>query len=278
LPKADPFSPSGRISDYSRIAARYDDTRDLPHDQLAICYDRLIEAGIIPRTGRILDAGCGTGQVSLRLAAIGYQVVGIDVSAAMVSRAQAKVRPGWRANYIVGDARDIRADDSHFDAVVVSKLLQHVEDWQRVCCELIRVVRPGACIIQINDRGAFGNAVRRNFSRRADERGYTGRYLGLNPHADGEGELTAFMQSKGCRPVIVDMSDLSWDLPISYGEALNRIQDKLFAEFWYLPDPVYQELLAATREWVEAQPQGTATIQHLKPYLSVQIFRTPTLL
>ena len=273
-PASGPSPAQGRISDFSRIASRYDATRELPQDKLAVCYSRLIQAGVIPNSGKILDAGCGTGQASLPLAALGYQVLGVDISRDMASLAQSKVRPEWRADYIVGDVRGLQAQDRSFDVVVVSKLFQHVQDWQKVCCELIRVARRAACIIQVNERGAFGNAVRRYFSQKADELGLKGRYAGLSPHSDGEGELMAFMQSQGCQTVAVDMSDLRWDSCVSYGEALSRIQEGLFAEFWHLPKSVYQAVLASTQAWVDAQPQGADTVQHLRPYLDVKIFRT----
>jgi 2-polyprenyl-3-methyl-5-hydroxy-6-metoxy-1,4-benzoquinol methylase len=64
-------------SDYSRIASKYDAARDLPEAKLLACYARLAEQNLFPPTGKILDAGCGTGQVSLPLAANGYNVHGI---------------------------------------------------------------------------------------------------------------------------------------------------------------------------------------------------------
>lgn len=275
-PPASGRSPGqGRISDFSHIARRYDSTRNLPDDRLAACYHRLTQAGIIPDSGRILDAGCGTGQASLPLAALGHQVLGIDISGDMTALAQSKVHPTWRAAYIVGDVRRIQAEDRSFDAAVVSKLFQHVQDWQLVCRELIRVTRAGAHIIQVNERGAFGNEVRRYFSQKADELGFKQRYAGLSPHSDGDGALAAFMRSQGCQPAALDMSDLRWDTSISYGEALNRIRERLFAEFWHLPECAYQAALAATQAWVDAQPHGADTVQLLRPYLSVQAFRTP---
>jgi SAM-dependent methyltransferase len=43
-----------------------------------------------PATGPVLDAGCGTGRVSIELARRGYQTVGVDVDPALVERARAK--------------------------------------------------------------------------------------------------------------------------------------------------------------------------------------------
>jgi len=263
----------GLASDFSGIAARYDSTRDLPQEHLLACYARLVEHGVLPARGVVLDAGCGTGQLSLPLAAQGYDVHGIDIAAEMIAIAQAKVQSEWHANYTVGDVRDIALDTHSIDAIVVSKLFQHIEDWKDACRELIRVARPGACIIQINERGAFGNAVRRYFARRADELGHAGRYLGLNPHK--EAELRALMEVEGCMAIRFDASDLRWVTDISYGEALRRLQDWLYAEFWYLPDAVHRQLMTETSAWIEAQPEGRRTIERLSPYLVVEVFRTP---
>jgi len=263
----------GRVSDFSPIAARYDATRDLPERFLLACYDRLLERGLFPERGRVLDAGCGTGQVSLPLAARGYEIRGFDISAAMVGIAGAKLSPEWRASYRVGDVRRIPEPDASFDAAVVSKLFQHIEDWQKACRELIRVVRPGSPIVQINERGFFGNAVRRYFSKRADELGFTSRFLGLKPSSGAE--ASAFMRAEGCEVIPVDMADLRWRSPISHGEALDRIRDKLHAEFWYLPADIHGRLISDTIAWVDAQPQGRKTVEEQRPYLQVEVFRTP---
>src|ERR1051326_7416351 len=159
----------GLSSDFSAIASRYDATRDIPERCPLACYDRLIERG--PFSAQRLDFGCGlrhwTGVATS--GGTGLSGHGIDISEEMIKLAQRKVRVGWRARYVVGDVRDIAANDGSIDAVVVSKLFQHIQDWKEACRELIRVVRAGSNIVQINERGAFGNSVRRYFSKRADQ-------------------------------------------------------------------------------------------------------------
>ena len=265
----------GSSSDFSPIASHYDATRDLPRPILQACYDRLIEYRLLPAHGRVLDAGCGTGQVSLPLAERGYEVVGIDISAEMIKLARFKLGAAGRARYYVGDVRHPPFAEATFDAAVVSKLFQHVENWQRACRQLIRVLRPGSHLIQINERGAFGNSVRLFFSKQADELGCAARYLGVDPHS--RTEIMAFMASQGCDIIPIEMPDLRWQTSITYGEAINRINDRLYAEFWYLPSDIHERLIKDTIAWIEAQPNGRDTVDHLTPRLAVEVFRTPAL-
>lgn len=259
----------GPTSDFSPIASRYDATREVPQQCLQACYERLLRESLLPAQGVILDAGCGTGEISLPLARMGYDVHGIDVSSAMISIARTKCQPGWRARYVVADVRAIPEIDHSIDAVVVSKLFQHVHDWQTACRELVRVLKPGACIFQLNERGAFGNLVRMFFARRADGLGHTERFIGVRDKS----HLTECLTGLGCRPVSFDTTDLKWQKKITYGDAFDQLQERLFAEFWYLPADVYQQLLAETARWVEAQPAGRETVEHMTPYLVTDVFR-----
>lgn len=49
---------------------------------------RLVDA-MVPRAARILDAGCGPGRVGGRLAALGHDVVGVDIDPALIAAAEA---------------------------------------------------------------------------------------------------------------------------------------------------------------------------------------------
>ena len=103
MPKID----TRKTSNFSPIADRYDATREIPSAQLGACYERLVRQGLLPVEGTIVDAGCGTGQISLTLAELGYEVRGYDVSATMVKIAQAKCRAEWKASYAVADVRSL---------------------------------------------------------------------------------------------------------------------------------------------------------------------------
>jgi SAM-dependent methyltransferase len=97
--------------------------------------------------GRALDAACGTGRHSQRLAELGHEVVGVDVTAAMVERARANVP---RATFIEADLRDVPHHDQDFDVVVCGLALAHLEDLGPPIAELGRVLRPaGRMVISV---------------------------------------------------------------------------------------------------------------------------------
>jgi SAM-dependent methyltransferase len=82
-------------------------------------YRRLPESGeaaliasLVPHRGSILDVGCGPGRIAGPLSALGFEVTGIDDSAAMIDALPAGVVG------IVADARSVRLD-RRFDAVLV---------------------------------------------------------------------------------------------------------------------------------------------------------------
>jgi SAM-dependent methyltransferase len=71
---------------------------------------------------RVLDAGCGTGRVAIELAARGYDVVGIDLDAAMLDAARAKAPElAWaQADLATLGIADLPGATAAFDAAVLA--------------------------------------------------------------------------------------------------------------------------------------------------------------
>jgi len=77
---------------------------------------RLEEAGEI--VGRVLDVGCGTGELSLYLAGRGHPVVGVDFAPTAVHRATEKATArGVVAEFRVASALDLGALEQRFDTI-----------------------------------------------------------------------------------------------------------------------------------------------------------------
>lgn len=95
------------------------------------------------RTGaRVLDVGCGVGQVVGRLTQAGYDAYGADVSEPNVQRAR-KVCP----NCQIYDGKRLPFPDKHFASVGAFNVLEHVEEPEAFIAELVRVAEPGGKIV-----------------------------------------------------------------------------------------------------------------------------------
>ncbi len=96
---------------------------------------------------RILDVGCGPGEVPEMLVARGADVVGVDLSLRMCELAAEKV-PG--AAFIPHDlAEGLPFEDGSFDASIALGCVEYVEDVEFACAELARVVRPGGVVLYV---------------------------------------------------------------------------------------------------------------------------------
>ncbi len=86
---------------------------------------------LIARTaldGRILDLGCGTGELALHLAARGQRVTGFDIAAVAIARAREKAAArGLAVDFRVADATQLAGSGERFETVFDSGLL-HVPD------------------------------------------------------------------------------------------------------------------------------------------------------
>jgi ubiquinone/menaquinone biosynthesis C-methylase UbiE len=136
---------------------------DVPDAQPAILARH--DAGEI--RGTVLDAGCGTGENALYLAAQGLDVWGVDVVLAAIGQARAKATarglPAGR--FLVHDALRLEELGLTFDTVVDSGLLHAFDDRERALyvASLQRVLRPGGLyhVLCFSDRQPGDEGPRR---------------------------------------------------------------------------------------------------------------------
>lgn len=106
--------------------------------------------------GRILEVGVGTG-ISLPDYSRDNRLVGIDISAPMLRKAQERVREQNLTNVdalAVMDAAHLALPDAVFDVVVAQYVITAVPDPEGTLNEFARVLRPGGEIVLVNHIGA----------------------------------------------------------------------------------------------------------------------------
>jgi SAM-dependent methyltransferase len=137
-------------------------TWDIGRPQPAVV--RLEEAGLI--AGSVLDAGCGTGENALYLAARGHEVVGVDLARRAIERASAKaVERGIGATFRVGDALRLGELGRTFDTAIDVGLFHTLADEDRIpyARSLHTAVVPGGrCFVLCwSERNPWGVGPRR---------------------------------------------------------------------------------------------------------------------
>jgi SAM-dependent methyltransferase len=102
---------------------------------------------------RVLDLGCGEGQIArLAVARGATTVVGVDRSAAQIREAS---RRGGGPAYVRGSATGLPLRSSWCDAVVACLVLEHVEDLDATLDEVARVLRPGGRFVVLVNHPLF---------------------------------------------------------------------------------------------------------------------------
>jgi ubiquinone/menaquinone biosynthesis C-methylase UbiE len=175
-------------------------------------WDRILDL-VIPASGSLdaLDCGCGTGFLSLELAARGHRVSGIDFAPAMLVEARRKAAAQrLSVRFEEGDAEQLPFAPGSFDMVISRHVLWTLPHPEAAIDEWLRVLRPGGRLAivdgaQYNDASA---PPQRENARTSAEYAAIGDQL---PFYGGrpQGEIEAVLRAHGLINVVGDpLADL----------------------------------------------------------------------
>jgi ubiquinone/menaquinone biosynthesis C-methylase UbiE len=179
-------------------------------------------AGIV-EADRVLDVGCGTGNLSFCLAQnLGIGTVrGLDFSSVYVDYAKRKNHDD-RIEFQVGDACALPFLDASFDHALSMLVLQFIPQADRAVREMRRVTRPGGTVAAAtwDTRGGFVSYrmffdTASMLSQQANER----RARAYTRPLSRPGELARVWSEAGMRDVVQDMLTIRMDF-------------QSFADFW----------------------------------------------
>ena len=91
---------------------------------------------------RVLDVGCGVGQVVARLKEAGFEAHGVDVSEPSIARARK-----FCENCIIYDGKRLPYLDNYFAAAGALNVLEHVDEPEAFIHDVVRVVAPGGKVV-----------------------------------------------------------------------------------------------------------------------------------
>ena len=141
-------------------------------------YDTLVAQAELADGLRVLEIGCGTGNVTVRAkrAHPGTDLTGLDPDPLALARAQRKARGLTGIRFERGFAQELPYTDGEFDRVLSSMMLHHLEEDVKAAAlaEVHRVLRPGGRL-HIVDIGGHTTV----------HHGLAARWTKKNPHVAG---------------------------------------------------------------------------------------------
>ena len=142
--------PSADVRTLFNHKARGWRSKYVPHGKLHSRVEQFTArlAELCPAPARILDLGCGTGEIAAALSQMGYPVTACDFAEEMMAVARRNyartpvdwvgLEPEWKA---------LPFADASFDGIVVSSVFEYLDDVPRVAAELSRVLRPEGVLL-----------------------------------------------------------------------------------------------------------------------------------
>ena len=143
---------------WDAAADRFDEQPDhgLPDGAVRGAWEALLQEVLPVPPARILDLGCGTGSVSVLLAALGHAVQGVDLAPRMLELAAAKARHrGVEVAFYEGDASRPPVEGP-FDVVLSRHVLWALPDVPAVLDRWTTLLAPGGLLVLVEGRWNTG--------------------------------------------------------------------------------------------------------------------------
>ena len=235
---------------FDRISPVYDETREpLSDEALNKAAARLAADGCIS----ILEAGVGTGRIAKPLSDRGFEIVGVDLSRGMLSKARAK----GLEMLVMGDANNLPFAEKRFDAAMMAHVLHLLENPQRTFDGLKRMARQEIVVfVRKRDGEARGSdrdgrVVREAFRRTAEEMGYA---LPRNSTSWRE-RFKREAQFLATHPP--DELVVLQDVPVTttVGERLATFEKRAFSYTMDVPDELFARVVERVRAEVDPGEQ-----------------------
>src|SRR5688572_3381607 len=226
---------------FDRAASIYDQTRPLPEPTATHGLQAILD--ITGPEAFILDAGTGTGRISIPLLKRGAKLVGCDLSMKMLMRLQEKFSS---AQLTQADAALLPFPANYFDALLTVHVMHLVGPWREALHEFRRVLKPGGAYLNIRTYEPVGISIREQIrdSWRSwiSARGIDVRHPGVQNRT----ELLQELQMMGAS--LMEVEAVRCTHTYTLAEELERYETRVYSDTWKIPDVIFEASVQELRE------------------------------
>lgn len=224
---------------FDRAASFYDQTRGMP----ASISDEVASLAIelIGQHACALEIGIGTGRIAKPLLACGVEVVGVDLSRAMMAHIQKDIPQAMLVN---GDVTRLPLASATCDAVIAVHILHLVSDWRVALAEARRVLKPeGVLLLGRNHHSPNEiGEMREHMHAFLEARGINSQRIGAI-----EEEVEAALAETHAQ--VEERQTRSWSTRVTLAQDIEGVEQRLWSNLWSVPDDALADAVAELRRY-----------------------------
>ncbi|MCJ7516246.1 MAG: methyltransferase domain-containing protein [Dehalococcoidia bacterium] len=222
--------------DYAGISKIYDIYRSYPDALIK----SIIELGKISRGKKILDLGCGTGNIAYQIkGTIDADLIGVDVSMDMLKVARSKSLVVVCSDI---DNQHLPFRDSSFDAVIGAYVIHQIKNLNFLLSECYRVLRDGVLVLLTSSHKQIEeqHPIIKNFFP-----SYVSIDKGRFPEID---RIDSLLESLGFKDIKHEEVTVS-NIPIN-DEYLQKVKNKYVSTYHLMPESEFEDGIARLEAFV----------------------------
>ena len=228
---------------FDRAAHIYDQTRLLPEPIVKYGIPAIVD--LMGPKARLLEVGAGTGRISIPLLERGMNLVGCDLSAAMLARFQEKFSPAPIAQ---ADAVFLPFANRQFDAVMTVHVLHLIPTWREALREFKRVLVPGGLYLNMRTwefaEISVAEQVRRFWRGWMAANGVEFVEPGVRDTAD------MFQELRSLGAEIGEVEAVRYPDMLNLREELEHFESRVYSDTWDIPEPLFGSSIKELRAWM----------------------------
>ena len=138
-------APVDYVAENSRSYLQYTEFNKSPvHRVRLACIISMLEKSVAPAGGKVLEVGCGTGNIAIPIASLGYEMTACDIHAPSIGEASGK-NPFPNLKFLCGSLGAV--NPAEYKAIVLTEVLEHVPACRDMLAAISGSMRSDAALI-----------------------------------------------------------------------------------------------------------------------------------